>query len=60
MTDERARVQKPDHPITTEQDRAGVVEVAGRVIADAREAVTLRGKHPMGPVLYVLRKGCWT
>ena len=43
MTDKRARVPGPDHSITIERNSARVVVlVAGRVIADAREAVTLR------------------
>ena len=43
MTDKRARIPGPDHPITIERNPARVVViVAGRVIADTGEAVTLR------------------
>jgi uncharacterized protein (DUF427 family) len=42
MTDKRARVPGPDHSITIERNPARiVVSVAGRVIADTREALTL-------------------
>jgi len=48
MTDKRARVPEPDHPITIERNPARVVVmVAGRVIADTREAVSRSTKHPM-------------
>ena len=56
MTDKRARVPGPDHPITIERNPARVVVmVAGRVIADTREAVTLR-EASYAPVQYVPRK----
>jgi len=56
MTDKRARVPGPDHSITIERTPARVVvSVAGRVIADTREAVTLReASYPA--VHYVPRK----
>ena len=49
-------VPGPDHPITIERHPARVVvTVAGRVVADTREALALReADYP--PVLYVPRK----
>ena len=46
----------PDHPITTESTpRRVVVTVAGRVVADTRDALTLReAAYP--PVFYIPRK----
>jgi uncharacterized protein (DUF427 family) len=46
----------PDHPITIERDpKRIVVTVAGRVVADTREALTLReASYP--PVRYIPRK----
>ncbi len=46
----------PDHPITIERNRARiVVSVAGRVVADTREALTLReAAYPA--VQYIPRK----
>lgn len=46
----------PEHPITIEPARAHVVvKVAGRVVADTREALALReASYP--PVFYVPRK----
>ena len=56
MTDKRARVPGPDHPITIERNPARVVvSVAGRVIADTREAVTLR-EASYAAVQYIPRK----
>jgi uncharacterized protein (DUF427 family) len=56
MTDKPARVPGPDHPITIERNPARVVvSVAGRVIADTREAVTLR-EASYAAVHYVPRK----
>jgi uncharacterized protein (DUF427 family) len=56
MTEKRARVPGPDHPITIERNPARVVVmVAGRVIADTREAVTLR-EASYAPAHYVPRK----
>ena len=50
------KVPSPDHPITIEANHARVVvSVAGRVIADTREALTLReASYP--PVQYIPRK----
>ena len=56
MTDKRAKVPGPDHSITIERNPARVVVVvAGRVIADTREAVTLL-EASYAPVQYVPRK----
>ena len=62
MPETAARNQKtiktpgPDHPITIERDtKRIVVTVAGRVVADTREALTLReASYP--PVRYIPRK----
>jgi uncharacterized protein (DUF427 family) len=46
----------PDHPITIERHPARVVvTVAGRVVADSREALRMR-EGTYSPVLYVPRK----
>ena len=45
----------PDHPITIEPTRAVVVSVAGRVVADTREALTLQ-EGSYRPVQYIPRK----
>jgi uncharacterized protein (DUF427 family) len=46
----------PDHPITIARNPARVVvTVAGRVVADTREALTMR-EGSYSPVLYVPRK----
>jgi len=43
MTDKPIKVPGPDHPITIEANSSRVVvTVAGKVIADTREALTLR------------------
>ena len=43
MQDRQIRVPGPDHPITIERNPVRVVvSVAGRVIADTRDALTLR------------------
>jgi uncharacterized protein (DUF427 family) len=56
MTDKRLKVPGPEHPITVERNPARVVVVvAGRVIADTRESVTL-WKASYAPVQYVPRK----
>ena len=56
MTDTRARVPGPDHPITIERNPARVVVVvAGRIIADTCDAVTLR-EASYAAVQYVPRK----
>lgn len=50
------RTPGPDHPITIETNpNRVVVSVAGRVVADTREALTMReGKYP--PVQYIPRR----
>jgi uncharacterized protein (DUF427 family) len=56
MTDKRLKVPGPEHPITVERNPARVVVVvAGRVIADTRESVTL-WEASYAPVQYVPRK----
>ena len=56
MTDKRAKVPGPDHPITIERNPSRVVVLAGqRVIADSCEAVTLR-EASYAPVQYVPRE----
>src|SRR5438445_3262203 len=55
MTDTRARVPGPDHPITIERNPARVVVVvAGRIIADTCDALTLR-EESYAAVQYVPR-----
>jgi uncharacterized protein (DUF427 family) len=50
------KVPGPDHPITIERNPSRVVvTVAGRIIADTRNALTLREAH-YPPVFYVPRK----
>lgn len=50
------KIPGPDHPITIERNRNRVVvTVAGRIVADTGDALTLReAKYP--PVLYIPRK----
>jgi uncharacterized protein (DUF427 family) len=50
------KIPGPDHPITIERNRARiVVSVAGRILADTREALTLReAAYPA--VQYIPRK----
>jgi uncharacterized protein (DUF427 family) len=50
------KIPGPDHPITIEHNRNRVVvAVAGRVVADTRDALTLReASYP--PVHYIPRK----
>jgi len=50
------RMPGPDHPITLERNPGRVlVQVAGAIIADTREAITVReGHYP--PVHYIPRK----
>ena len=56
MKDRQIRVPGPDHPITIERNPVRVVvSVAGRVIADTRDALTLR-ESTYPPVYYVPRK----
>jgi len=46
----------PDHPITIERNPSRVVvTVAGRIVADTRDALTLREAH-YPPVFYIPRK----
>jgi uncharacterized protein (DUF427 family) len=56
MTERAKRVPGPDHPITIERNPARItVSVGGRVVADTREALTLReASYP--PVQYIPRK----
>ena len=56
MTVKQMKVPGPDHPITIQRNPSRViVSVAGRVIADTREALTLReAAYPA--VQYVPRK----
>jgi len=56
MTAKQMKVPGPDHPITIERNRSRVIiSVAGRIIADTREALTLReATYPA--VQYVPRK----
>jgi uncharacterized protein (DUF427 family) len=43
MSDKPIKIPGPDHPITTERNRARVVvTLGGRVIADTRDALALR------------------
>jgi uncharacterized protein (DUF427 family) len=55
MTDKPIRIPGPDHPITIDANPARVVvRVAGRVIADTRNALSLReASYP--PVHYIPR-----
>ncbi|MFM0072235.1 DUF427 domain-containing protein [Paraburkholderia sediminicola] len=55
MTEKIIKVPGPDHPITIAPDKAHVVvTVAGRVIADTRNALVLReAAYP--PVYYIPR-----
>src|ERR1700730_16178050 len=56
MTDKRAKVPGPDHPITIERNPARVVVVvAGRIIAHTCDAITLREASDAA-VQYVPRK----
>src|SRR2546430_6535052 len=56
MKDRQIRVPGPDHPITIERNPVRVVvSIAGRVIADTRDALTLR-ESTYPPVHYVPRK----
>lgn len=56
MTAKPIKIPGPDHPITIERNRSRVVvSAAGRVIADTREALTLReASYPA--VQYIPRK----
>jgi uncharacterized protein (DUF427 family) len=56
MKEKQIRIPGPDHPISIQHNPARVVvSVAGRVVADTRNALTLReGAYP--PVEYIPRK----
>jgi uncharacterized protein (DUF427 family) len=56
MAEKAKRVPGPDHPITIEHNPARItVSVGGRVVADTRDALTLReASYP--PVQYIPRK----
>jgi uncharacterized protein (DUF427 family) len=56
MTERVVKIPGPDHPITIERNpNRVVVKLGGRVIADTREALTLReAKYP--PVQYIPRR----
>jgi uncharacterized protein (DUF427 family) len=50
------KIPGPDHPITIERNPARIlISVAGRVVADTRDALTLR-ESTYPPVQYVPRK----
>jgi uncharacterized protein (DUF427 family) len=52
----QVKIPGPDHPITIERNSARVVvTVGGRVVADTREALTLREASYL-PVQYIPRK----
>ena len=56
MTTKTVKLPNPDHPITIERNPARiVVSVAGRVIADTRDALTLR-EASYRAVQYIPRK----
>ncbi|WP_426610080.1 DUF427 domain-containing protein [Bradyrhizobium sp. McL0616] len=56
MTERTIKIPGPDHPITIERnEKRVIVTVGGRVIADTRNALTLReSKYP--PVQYIPRQ----
>ncbi|PST18154.1 hypothetical protein C7U61_17840 [Rhizobium sp. JAB6] len=56
MSEKLVKIPGPDHPITIEEKQAHVtVSVAGRVIADTHEALSLKeASYPA--VLYIPRK----
>src|SRR5260370_26536575 len=50
------KIPGPDHPITIERNRNRVVvKVAGRVVADTRDALTMR-EASYAPVQYIPRR----
>ena len=56
MKEKQIKVPGPDHPISIERNRSRiVVSVAGQVIADTRNALTLR-ESDYPPVQYVPRE----
>ncbi len=55
-TPKTVKIPGPDHPITIERNPARiVVTVAGRIVADTREALMLREAH-YPPVQYIPRR----
>jgi uncharacterized protein (DUF427 family) len=56
MTDRPIKIPGPDHPISiTRNPRRVIVTLAGKVVADTREALTLReASYP--PVQYIPRR----
>ncbi|SPB12742.1 hypothetical protein NOV72_00049 [Caballeronia novacaledonica] len=55
-TTRTAKIPGPDHPIEIERNASRVVvTVAGRIVADTRDALTLREAH-YPPVFYIPRK----
>jgi uncharacterized protein (DUF427 family) len=55
-TTKTIKIRGPDHPITIERNaRQVVVSIAGRIIADTREALTLHEAH-YAAVQYIPRK----
>jgi uncharacterized protein (DUF427 family) len=55
-TTKTVKTPGPDHPITIESNmHRVVVTVAGRIVADTREALTLR-EAKYAPVQYIPRK----
>ena len=56
MTGKPMKIPGPDHPIAIERNRSRVVvTVGGRIVADTREALTLREANDP-PVQYIPRK----
>lgn len=50
------KIPGPDHPITIERNPSRVVvTIAGRIVAESRDALTLREAH-YPPVFYIPRK----
>jgi uncharacterized protein (DUF427 family) len=56
MKEKQIKIPGSDHPISIERDPAGiVVSVAGRTVADTRNALTLR-EAEYSPVQYIPRE----
>ena len=56
MKEQQIKIPGPDHPISIQRNRARVVvSVAGRVIAESRNALTLR-ESDYSPVQYIPRE----
>ena len=56
MADKTIKIPGPDHPITIEENPSRVVvKVGGKVIADTRDALTLR-ETSYPPVQYIPRR----